>query len=203
MATSWGTADINSESKADEWGMCCIYAMSEEFHEKCPELARRLVYAHSKAIEFMYTHPYNAAMMFADGFDTDPYVALRTIYMKTVAEGRTITWQFTEQNLENYIENYTKFPQIPEEEIPRIDNFQDLLNTNIIGEAGVDDFDSFIASEVDPVFPIGMTFEDWYNKAKEVDNISDEDAVDISDTATPYLNENLESSEAAEQTDII
>ena len=37
-----------------------------------------------------------------------------------------------------------------------------------------------------------MTFEDWYNAAKKIDNISDEDAVDITDTATPYLNENLE-----------
>lgn len=61
--------------------------MSNDFKENHPELARRLVYAHEMAIEYMYTHPYNAAMMFADGFDVDPYVALRTIYMKTVAEG--------------------------------------------------------------------------------------------------------------------
>ena len=35
------------------------------------------------------------------------------------------------------------------------------------------------------------SFRDWYNKAKEIDGISDEDAVDISKTATPYLNENV------------
>ena len=52
-------------------------------------------------------HPYNAAMMFADGFDVDPYVALRTIYMKTVAEGRTITWHFSEKNIENFENYYT------------------------------------------------------------------------------------------------
>ena len=40
--------------------------------------------------------------------------------------------------------------------------------------------------------PLGTTFEDWYEISKEIDGISDEDAVDISDTATPYLNENLD-----------
>lgn len=41
-----------------------------------------------------------------------------------------------------------------------------------------------------------MTFEDWYNATKTIDSISDDDAVDISDTATPYLNENLKDSES-------
>ena len=43
--------------------------------------------------------------------------------------------------------------------------------------------------------PLGTTFEDWYNKAKEIDGISDEDAVDISKTATPYLNKDLKDRE--------
>ena len=86
LAVDWAAADISVDSDYDDWGLCCIYAMNTEFSEKCPELARRLIYAHHLAIKFMYEHPYNAAMMFADGFDVDPYVALRTIYMKTVAE---------------------------------------------------------------------------------------------------------------------
>ena len=105
--------------------------MSNDFKEKHPELARRLVYAHEMAIEYMYTHPYNAAMMFADGFDVDPYVALRTIYMKTVAEGRTITWHFSEKNIENFENYYTQYPQIPEEEIPRVSDVSKFMTTDI------------------------------------------------------------------------
>lgn len=191
MAIGWGAADVSSESTEDEWGLCCIYAMSNEFKENCPELARRLVYAHTKAVEYMYTHPYNAAMMFADGFDVDPYVGLRTIYMKTVAEGRTITWSFSEKNVENYINYYTQYPQIPEEEIPRLDNVQKFLQTSLLEEVNADNFEEFIKNDVDPNFPVGMTFEDWYNKAKEIDGISDADAVDISKTATSYLNKDL------------
>jgi len=46
--------------------------------------------------------------------------------------------------------------------------------------------------------PIGMTFEDWYNKAKEIDNISEKEAVDIADTATSYLNKDLKDRETYE-----
>ena len=196
MAIGWGAASVTSESKADEWGMCCIVAMAQEFYENCPELARRLVYAHTKAIEYMYAHPYNAAMMFADGFDTDPYVGLRTVYMKTVAEGRTITWQWSEQNMINdeQFERQWTNPSVPEEDIINASDAQSSLELSgqIFEDAGIKDFNEFIAEEVDDIFPLGMTFEDWYNAAKEVDGISDEDAVDISDTATPYLNENVE-----------
>lgn len=191
MAIDWAAANINENSDFDDWGMCCIYAMSTEFKENCPELARRLVYAHQLAIKYMYEHPYNAAMMFSDGFDVDPYVALRTIYMKTVAEGRTITWRFTEGNIDSYLNYYTQFPQIPAEEIPTIDDLNTFMSTELSKDAGVDDFQKYIKETVDPVMPLGMTFEDWYNKAKEIDNISDEDAVDISDTATSYLNADL------------
>ena len=193
-----GWADVDAESTADTWGLCCIYAMSNEFKDNHPELARRLVYAHQLAIKYMYEHPYNAAMMFADGFDVDPYVALRTIYMKTVAEGRTITWHFTEQNIENYEHYFTQYPQIPEEEIPKVNDVSKFMSTEISEDAGVDDFESFIKESIDPVMPIGMTFEDWYNKAKEIDNISEKEAVDIADTATSYLNKDLKDRETYE-----
>jgi len=192
MGIGWGGADVDENATGDTWGICCIYGMSNEFKENCPELARRLVYAHQLAIKYMYEHPYNAAMMFADGFDTEPYVALRTIYMKTVAEGRTITWYFSEKNVDNYVEYYTQYPQIPEEEIPRVQDINTFLSTELSSDAGVDDFDTYIEENIDSITPIGMTFEDWYNKAKEIDGIADADAVDISDTATPYLNENVE-----------
>ena len=132
LGIGWGGANVDSDATADTWGLCCIYAMSNDFKENHPELARRLVYAHEMAIEYMYTHPYNAAMMFADGFDVDPYVALRTIYMKTVAEGRTITWHFSEKNIENFENYYTQYPQIPEEEIPRVSDVSKFMTTDTV-----------------------------------------------------------------------
>lgn len=191
IAIDWAAANVDANSAFDDWGMCCIYAMNNDFKEAHPELARRLIFAHQLAIKYMYEHPYNAAMMFADGFDVDPYVALRTIYMKTVAEGRTITWEFTEGNIDSYLNYYTQFPQIPAEEVPTVNDLSTFLSTEISEEAGVDDFQEYIKNEIDPVMPLGTTFEDWYNKAKEIDHISDEEAVDIADTATSYLNKDL------------
>lgn len=191
MAIDWAAANVSKDSDYDDWGMCCIYAMNNDFKAEHPELARRLIYAHELAIKFMYEHPYNAAMMFADGFGVDPYVGLRTIYMKTVAEGRTITWGFTEGNIDSYLNYYTQFPQIPAEEIPTIDDLNTFISTEISEEAGVDDFQEYIKETVDPLFPLGTTFEDWYNKAKEIDGIKDDEAVDISKTATSYLNKDL------------
>lgn len=197
MAISWGANLEEGETLTDDnAGTCCSYAMSKEFREKCPELSRRMIYAHMLAVEYLYSHPYNAAMMFADGFEVDPYVGLRTVYMKTVAEGRTITWQWSEQNMKNNEEFDTQWtnPSVPDEDIIFVEEAATSLELSkeIFEDTGVEDFDTFIAEEIDDIFPVGMTFEDWYNAAKIVDGISDEAAVDISKTATPYLNENLE-----------
>ena len=197
MAISWGANLEEGELLTDaNAGTCCSYAMSKEFREKCPELSRRMVYAHMLAVEYLYSHPYNAALMFADGFDADPYVGLRTVYMKTVAEGRTITWQWSEQNMQNDEDFSTQWtnPSVPEEDIIFVEDTQNSLKLSgeIFEDAGVGDFNEFIANEVDDKFPLGMTFEDWYNAAIIIDGVAPEDAIDIADTATPYLNENLE-----------
>ena len=148
------------------------------------------------SIKYLYEHPYNASMMFADGFDCDPYVGLRTVYMKTVAEGRTITWHWSQANLQNDEDFDTQFtnPSIIEKDICYTNIFEASLKraTELADSAGLDDFDSYIKEKVDPISPLGITFEDWYDHAKTIDGISDEDAVDISKTATPYLNENVE-----------
>lgn len=197
MCVSWGANLEKGELLTDEnAGTCCSYAMSVAFREEYPELAKRLIYAHMLSVKYLYEHPYNAAMMFADGFDVDPYVALRTVYMKTVAEGRTITWQWSEQTMkndENFATQWTN-PSVPEEDIIYASESKKSLelSNEIFEEAGIPDFDEFIKNSVDKTFPLGMTFEDWYNAAKTIDSISDEDAVDITKTATPYLNENLE-----------
>ena len=171
LATDWAAADVSAESEYNDWGLCCVYAMNTEFSEKCPELARRLIYAHSLAVKFMYEHPYNAAMMFADGFDVDPYVALRTMYMKTVAEGRTITWKFTDENVDSFLNYYTQFPQIPEEEIPLIEDRNTLISSDVLEAANIEDFQTYIKEVVDPIIPLGTTFEDWYNRVKKLEGI--------------------------------
>ena len=198
MFTSWGInmPEDGSLPKSDDWARCCTLAMNKDFANQHPELARRLVYAHMLSIKYLYEHPYNASMMFADGFDCDPYVGLRTVYMKTVAEGRTITWHWTQANLQNDEDFDTQFtnPSIIEKDICYTNIFEASLKraTELADSAGLDDFDSYIKEKVDPISPLGITFEDWYDHAKTIDGISDEDAVDISKTATPYLNENVE-----------
>ena len=96
-------------------------------------------------------------------------------------------------NSEQFERQWTN-PSVPEEDIISAEDSKNSLELSgqIFQDAGVKDFNEFIAEEVDELFPLGMTFEDWYNAAKAVDGISDEDAVDITDSATPYLNENLE-----------
>lgn len=198
MFTSWGInmPKDGSLPESDDWARCCTLAMNKDFANQHPELARRLVYAHMLSIKYLYEHPYNASMMFADGFDCDPYVGLRTVYMKTVAEGRTITWHWSQANLQNDEDFDTQFtnPSIIEKDICYTNIFEASLKraTELADSAGLDDFDSYIKEKVDPISPLGITFEDWYDHAKTIDGISDEDAVDISKTATPYLNENVE-----------
>ncbi len=152
--------------------MCCIYCMNNDFKEEHPELARRLVLAHALAIKYLYEHPYNAGMMFAEGFGVPPEVGLRTVYMKTVAEGRTITWQFSQENLDNYIQYYYDF-NIPEEEIPNIDDYEKFMSTNLLETCGIEDFNTFIEEKINKEFPIGLSYEEWMTKAKTIDGIKD------------------------------
>ena len=168
MATSWN--GHISEDKEEGWGICCIYAMSDEFSEEYPELSRRLVLAHALAVEYLYEHPYNASMMFAEGFGVAPEVGLKTVYMKTVAEGRTITWEFSKENLDNYIQYYYDY-NIPEEEIPNIADIENFMSTDLLETCGIGPFDSFIKERVDKNFPIGDSYEDWLDKAKIIDGI--------------------------------
>lgn len=174
MAVGWG-AHV-SDSLEEGWGMCCIYCMNNDFLEEHPELARRLVLAHALAIKYMYEHPYNAGMMFAEGFGVQPEVGLRTIYMKTVAEGRTITWEFSEENLNNFIQYYYDY-NIPEEEIPKIEDINRFMSKNLLETCGIEDFETFLKeAKIDENFPIGLSFEEWLEKAMAIDGIDAEKA---------------------------
>ena len=173
MATGWG-AHV-SDNMDEGWGICCIYCMNNDFLNDHPELAKRLVLAHALSIKYLYEHPYNASMMFAEGFGTEPEVGLKTVYMKTVAEGRTITWKFSEENLDNYIQYFYDF-EIPEEEIPNIDDIQKFMSTDLLETCGIEDFNTFIKENIDTNFPVGDTYEEWLAKAKAVDGIEESTA---------------------------
>ena len=203
MFVSWGINhdDETGELPATEdWARCCTFAMNEEFEKNYPEIARRLVYAHMLSVKYLYEHPYNAALMFSEGFGCDAYVGLRTVYMKTVSEGRTITWQWKASNLQADEDFDTQWqnPPIKEIDISYTEVFEKSLQnaTRLAEAAGLQDFDEFIAQEVDPISPIGITFEQWYEHAKIIDGITEEDAIDISATATSYLDKDLEQREA-------
>ncbi len=170
----------------DNWGVCCVYAMSNNFKEEHPELAKRLVLAHALSVKYIYQHPYNAAMIFADAFGTKPEAALNTIYMKTVKEGRTLTWQFSEKNLENLIANWNQYDTIPEEDRLKIDDLHKFMSTDLIEECGVEDFHEFIKNEVEPLYPTGISFEDWLKKAKEIDGIT---STEYDDAANIMMND--------------
>lgn len=61
---------------------------------------------------------------------------------------------------------------IPEEDIPNINDVEKFMSTDLIEECGVEDFSDFIANTVEPMYPTGITFEDWLAKAKEIDGIT-------------------------------
>lgn len=172
VAIGWG-AHIDEDLETG-WGMCCIYGMNENFRKEHPEIATRLVLAHGLAIQYLYEHPYEAGMMFAKGFGTAPEVGLMTVYMKTVAEGRTITWEFTEENLNNYI-NYYKDYQIDEKYVPMFRDKTKFMEKDLITASGLGLFQDFIKEKkIDENFPIRMSYKDWLKKAKEIDGIQND-----------------------------
>lgn len=159
--------------------MCCIFAINENFKKEYPNIAERLMVAHVLSVQYLYEHPYNAGMMFAEGFGTEPEVGIMTVYMKTNAEGRTITWEFTEDNLTNFIDNYYS-EDIDEEFIPQLDNVQAFTSSDLLEKSGAPTFAEFMKdSDIDGKFPIGMPFKDWLKKAKEIDGITSDIGDDI------------------------
>ena len=182
VAVGWGGLIDETKEENDHehgWGMCCIYAMNENFKNEHPEVAQRLLVAHSMSLKYLYDHPYNAAMMFADGFGTAPEVGLMTLYMKTIAEGRTLTWEFNQDNIDNFVKEYDEY-NIDEKFRPKLDKLDEFVNLNFVKESGIEAFGDFTKNDkIDEKFPVGISFEDWLKKAKEIDGIENEVGNDI------------------------
>ncbi|MDD2554558.1 MAG: ABC transporter substrate-binding protein, partial [Desulfotomaculaceae bacterium] len=108
--------------------------------------------------------PVRSAEIFADNYKVPLEVALMTIYKKTVDEGRTLNWIINQKNFENQI-NY----EISEKVLDAAPQFNEFVNTKLLEESKVDNFEQFIKEKVDPVFPLGMSYEDWKKKAYELE----------------------------------
>lgn len=148
------------------WGTCCVYSMNKNFVKEHPELAKKMLLAHTRAVEYTYLHPVKAARIFAKNYQVPEEVALMTIYMKTVGEGRTLTWKIDPNCFKNYFENAKKMKVEDFMEIGSCDRW---LDTTLLDQSGADDFDNFIKTKVDPIFPVGMSYQDWKMKALEID----------------------------------
>ena len=166
----WGSL---SEELGIGWGQCCNPIFYKPFTQERPALAARMVLANYLATQYMYLHPYNAAMIFADTFGTSPGVGLRTIFLKTNAEGRTMNWELTPQNLQNLID-YRIHWGVPESDWPQItrgetEDFFDLSFEEMIGLKSFEEFE--YEHGLAERFPIGMSYTDWLHMAETVDGI--------------------------------
>lgn len=164
-----GTGKIIASTKYKEEATgkeynCCSFSLNTKFIEEHKDLAEKMVLAHTKAIEYIYTNPVQAAKIFAKAYDVEEEVALMTIYKKTVGEGRTLTWKITGEEYKNNLAMYKEYKAF--ENIP---SYEEVVNDELLKSCGANDFDTFIKDKVDSVFPIGMSYEDWKAKAMEID----------------------------------
>ncbi len=169
LATAWH-ADVK-EDKSTGWGIHCGYYINADFAEAHPELTTRLVLAHCLAIKYMYQHPYSAGEMFAETFGTSVDVGLRTMYLKTNAEGRTLCWTIDESNMENY-EHWYDLLGVPEEERTLVTDVDGFMDLSWLDKCGIEDFQTFIEEEgIDEMQPLGMSYADWLYMAETIDGI--------------------------------
>lgn len=165
--TGWVVIRQNTERNGFQ-GTCCKIAMHREFAKAHPRLAERVLLAHTLAVQYIYKHPYKAAEIFAKNYSVPLEVGLMTIWKKTNEEGRTISWDLKMDEMENQLATMRKYSV--QDDINNV-NLADYVDTTYMDNCGAKDFQTFIKNEVDPVFPLGMGYEDWKAKAMEVDNI--------------------------------
>lgn len=144
-------------------GESCVLSMHKKFYNEHPEMATLMIQCHVKALQLIYTNPVRAAEIFAENYKVPVEVALKSIYKKTIGEGRTMTWKVDPAVWERQM----KF-ELDSGIVSAMPQMSDFIDTKLMEASGVDDFDTFIKDKVDPVFPLSMSYEDWKNKAYEV-----------------------------------
>jgi ABC-type nitrate/sulfonate/bicarbonate transport system substrate-binding protein len=165
--TGWIMTRQNTARPSGQ-GTCCKVVMHSDFASRFPDLAARVILAHTMSIQFMYMFPYRAAEIFADNFHMPLEVSLMTLYRKLNYEGRTIRWDVNREHYQNQLDTMREYGVRPDIYDINLDGYIDLTYFNMSGAV---DFDTFIREWVDPVFPLGMSFEEWRAKAVEVDGI--------------------------------
>lgn len=130
------------------WGMCDLLTMSKSFIEAHPELAKKVIVAHSKAIEFIYTLPLKTAEIFSKSLGVPIDVALMSIYKKTVDENRSLSWKLDIKNVQEAVDWALDVKNIPEAA-----KKTDYIRYDLFEQSGADDFDKFMKEKADPVFP--------------------------------------------------
>lgn len=153
---------FKEESTKEEYN-CCSFSLNKNFIKEHKDLAEKLVLAHAKAIQYIYTNPVESAKIFAKYYSVEEEVALMTIYKKTVGEGRTLTWEVSGNEYKNNLKMYEEYKVL--EKVP---SYDEVVDTSLLEKCGAEDFDKFIKEKVETVFPEGMSYEDWKVKAKEV-----------------------------------
>ena len=167
--TGWVMIGQNTDRPGGH-GTCCKVVMHTDFAAEFPDLAERMLLAHTLSIQFMYLHPYRAAQIFSRNFQIPFEVGLMTMYKKLVAEGRTIRWDLNMEYYQNQINTFREYGIRNDINTANIADFVDLTYFN---NSGADDFMTFIREQVDPIFPIGMSYEEFRAKAVEVDGINE------------------------------
>jgi len=147
-----------------EWGICCPLVMNRNFVKEHPDLAKKVILAHSMAQQLIYTHPLQAADIFAKNYFVPQDVALMTLFRKTVGETRTLRWKIYRSGYEEQIKHLVWLGTL--ETAPK---FEEIMNPEFLAQSGAPDFDAFIKEKVNPTFPLGMSYGDWKKKAYEVE----------------------------------
>lgn len=166
MAVYEGTGNIIATFRGTtghDDGLCCVFTMNQKFVREHRDLAVIIIKAHVDALKLMYLEPVKCAKVFAKAYAVPEEVAMMTLYRKTLDEGRTMDW--------TYDDSRVRKTAIHAHSIGLLDEAVDLnkfIDASVYGEAKVEDFQTFIKNEVDPVFPLGMTYEEWKAKALEL-----------------------------------
>lgn len=145
-------------------GICCAFTMSKKFMTDHEDVAIQLLKAYQESTMFCYEHPVKTAQIFAEYYAVPAEVGLMTMYEKCVNEGRTLSWKHEPSRIEHSYNLYKDNGIL--ETMPPL---EDVYAEEIYNKAELDDFDEFIATKIDPIFPRGMSYEDFKAKAEEID----------------------------------
>lgn len=153
-------------------GTCCKVAMNYNFAKAHPELAQRILLAHTICLQFMYEHPYYAAEIFSAYYNVPTEVAMMTFWRKFVDEGRTIRWDLNTDYMKNQLATMKELGV--RDDINSV-NVLDYVDTSYFDACGAKNFTEFIETNIDPVFPEGMDYESFKAKALAIDGIDPDD----------------------------